>query len=96
MPRDPERSARPRNRGAPRRLQWEKYLDLTSSSGVDAFAIGPTHIAVRFKSGEAYLYDHARPGKEHVDEMKKCAREGKGLSTYISQHVQDAYAENLN
>jgi hypothetical protein len=38
------------------------------------------------------VYDHSRPGPEHVARMQELARGGRGLSTYISQHVQKAYA----
>jgi len=40
-----------------------------------------------------YLYTNAVTGERHVAEMKKLAAKGKGLSTYISQHVKDRYAE---
>lgn len=30
-------------------------------------------------------------GKIHVEAMKKLARAGKGLSSYITRHVRDAY-----
>jgi hypothetical protein len=39
-----------------------------------------------------YEYDRARPGVRHVREMTARAKEGRGLATYISQHVGSNYA----
>ena len=64
-------------------------------SGVDAFEIGESFIIVRFKSGETYLYNNEKTGQRNVERMKKLAPRGRGLSTYISQHVKGAYAAKL-
>jgi hypothetical protein len=70
----------------------ERYKSLDEHSGVVAFEIGPDFIKVRFRDGPIYVYNSARPGAEHVERMKELARAGRGLSTYISQHVGSLYA----
>lgn len=69
-----------------------EYANLSGDSGVQWFEIGPTWIRVKFHDGEPYLYDHGTPGRRHVEEMKRRARAGHGLSTYISRHVRERYA----
>jgi hypothetical protein len=70
----------------------EPYRNLSGNSGIEAFEVHDRSIIVRFTSGPAYVYDYDRPGGAHVERMKGLAREGRGLSTYISQHVRDAFA----
>ncbi|HVE60719.1 MAG TPA: hypothetical protein VNA26_02800 [Chitinophagaceae bacterium] len=69
----------------------EKYLDLSGESGVIAYEIGGTWIKVKFKFGTVYTYSYRQPGKKHVEEMKKLAKEGRDLASYISQNVKKAY-----
>jgi hypothetical protein len=70
----------------------QRYLNLAGDSGAVAYAITPTSIRVKFAgSDRVYEYSHASAGKAHVEKMKRLARSGRGLSTYISQHVADAY-----
>lgn len=70
------------------------YRNLSGNSGVLAYAVGPTSITVRFRNGDTphYLYDYASTGEQHVEAMKLLAHYGRGLSTYIAQHVQGRYA----
>jgi hypothetical protein len=70
----------------------ERYGNLNADSGVDAYEIGPDWIKVRFRNGPTYVYDSVKPGAEHVARMQELARAGRGLSTYISQHVQKAFS----
>lgn len=70
----------------------KKYGNKSSGSGVTAFEAGRDYIKIRFQEGSIYTYNHKIPGKKYVDKMKRLAHEGKGLSTYISQHVGDKYA----
>jgi len=60
-------------------------------TGVVAYHIGENSMTVQFQDGAFYLYDHQKPGAAHVKEMKILAKTGSGLSTYISQHVQENY-----
>ncbi|RZJ11965.1 MAG: hypothetical protein EOP39_04905 [Rubrivivax sp.] len=73
----------------------QRYANREGDSGVVAFATGPLGIAVEFTNGSVYVYDLERPGREEVTQMKRLARAGQGLSTYISQHVRDNYAKRL-
>lgn len=68
-----------------------RYRNLSGNSGVVAYEVGPDWIAVRFRNGETYRYTHASAGRLHVEEMKKLAHAGAGLSAYISRHVHEAY-----
>jgi hypothetical protein len=70
----------------------QPYRDLSGNSGVDSYESGDDWIKIRFRRGDAYVYDHATTGAHHVEHMKELAKLGRGLSTYISQHVRDAYA----
>lgn len=73
----------------------QRYANHDGASGVVAFATGPAGIAVEFTNGAIYVYDVDRPGREAVADMKRLARAGRGLSTYISQHVRDNFAKKL-
>lgn len=68
----------------------EKYKDLSGNSGVIAYEAGEDYIGVEFADG-VYWYTYKHPGKKHVEEMKKRARQGQKLSTYISQHIRENY-----
>lgn len=70
------------------------YANRSGDSGVTAFAERPDAIIVEFTGGAVYLYDSTCPGRVHVEHMRVLARSGRGLSSYISQHVTD-YRERL-
>ncbi|MEX3636694.1 hypothetical protein [Paraburkholderia sp. BR14320] len=72
----------------------ERYRNLSRDSGVDAYEIGDDFIKVRFRPGIVYWYTEASVGAEHLTVLKRLARRGQGLGTYISQHeqVRDGYA----
>ncbi|MDR7297384.1 hypothetical protein [Pelomonas aquatica] len=76
-------------------MKLQRYANRNGESGVVAFATGPRGIAVQFVDGAVYVYDLERPGRAHVTEMKRLARAGQGLSTYISREVRDNYAKRL-
>ncbi|MBS1566297.1 MAG: hypothetical protein JST39_18080 [Bacteroidetes bacterium] len=67
------------------------YRNLQGDSGVLAWESGNNYIAIRFRSGEVYLYTDEVTGSRHVARMKKLAAEGKGLSTYISRYVKNKF-----
>lgn len=69
-----------------------RYQNLQQNSGVTHYDIRPTSIRIRFMNGAVYVYDYRVPGRRDVEAMKRFAIEGRGLSTYISQHVGDRYA----
>jgi hypothetical protein len=74
---------------------FHRYRDQTGHSGVVAYAILADAIAVQFLDGTVYLYNHDCPGRRHVGRMKALAREGRGLSTYISRHVGNRFSARL-
>jgi hypothetical protein len=72
------------------------YRDVSGRSGVESYETQPKAIIVRFKrTGDTYLYDYSKPGKEMVEEMKRLAESGRGLATYVSQVVKGRYAKKL-
>lgn len=73
-----------------------RYRNLDGTSGVQAYQFLDDAIAVRFLGGATYVYDHATTGKDAVMRMRELAQAGRGLATYISQHVQDRYADRLD
>lgn len=70
----------------------QRYRRLSGDSGVLAFTVRADAIDVKFVDGNVYTYSYASTGRERVEQMKLLARAGKGLSTYISQHVRADYA----
>lgn len=65
------------------------------TSGVTAFTLHPNAIDIEFRDGARYRYDHLQPGPEHVAAMTHLALEGRGLATYINQHVRDRFRSRL-
>nr|WP_241018326.1 hypothetical protein [Paraburkholderia sp. Tr-20389] len=65
---------------------------MSGRSGVVAYELSEAGIRVKFSDGDLYLYDYVLPGQEEVEEMKRLAVAGRGLSTYISQVVKGRYA----
>jgi hypothetical protein len=78
------------------RIILEPYGD--GDSGVTALAIRDDFMIVRFrrKRVETYVYNLDRPGPAHLDEMKRRAHSGKGLTTYINQQVGAHYFVKLD
>lgn len=73
----------------------EVYANLNGKSGISEYEIGDDYISVIFKSGKEryYKYNYEKTGKEHVERMKKLAKQGSGLNSYISIYVKKSYAE---
>lgn len=70
------------------------YNNLSGDSGVLAYDIGDDFIKIQFRHyPKVYVYDSAKPGWSHVQQMQKLAAAGRGLSTYISQHVGKNYSK---
>jgi hypothetical protein len=72
---------------------WDgmRYGNKNGHSGVVAYEIGEDSITVKFSGGDTYLYSYASAGKKRVETMKKLARSGEGLSTFISQEVRERF-----
>ena len=63
----------------------EKYRNISGNSAIIAFEIGPNFVRVQFSHGAPYLYTYQSAGIANVDEMKRLARIGQGLNTFINQ-----------
>jgi hypothetical protein len=72
------------------------YAGKSGNAGVEAYEIRADAIVLRFKDGATYLYDETRPGRRHVEAMKRLARVGRGLTTYVNRHVRENYAARLD
>ena len=76
-------------------MVFHRYKNFAHTSGVTAYEIGNDYIKVEFVDGPIYVYNHAIPGPGEVEQMKKLALNGRGLSTFISRNVRDKYASRL-
>ncbi len=71
----------------------ERYRNSGGDSGVSSYEIGSDYIIVIFKgNSKPYRYSYGgRAGQNHVENMKKLARNGSGLNAYINNHVKYLY-----
>ena len=69
----------------------QRYLNFNGDSGVTHYEIGSDYILIQFRSGKPYRYSYASAGRHHVEQMKVLATAGRGVSTYIGQHVRHLY-----
>jgi hypothetical protein len=78
-------------------MYMKPYGDKSGNSGVLAYQIKGDQMYIIFKTEPdiIYAYNFDKPGRRHVEEMKKLAVEGKGLSTYISIYVRKNFACKL-
>lgn len=73
-------------------MAFEKYKNKQTNSGVTAFEMNKEQISVLFDD-MVYVYTYSITGRKHVEKMKRLAKQGKGLSTYISRNVKEKYQE---
>jgi hypothetical protein len=74
----------------------EQYKKNNSgTSGVEFYEIEKEDIIVQFVDGSIYRYTYNSAGESAVEHMKVLALAGKGLTTFINQHVKDKYEEKL-
>ena len=73
----------------------QQYGNERGASGVVAYELHDDAIDIRFANGDVYRYDTTTPGAVDVELMKRFARAGRGLASYISKYVRDRYAANL-
>jgi hypothetical protein len=72
------------------------YANSDGDSGIANYEIVGSAIIIEFVDAKyRYVYDSARPGPEHVKAMMTLARQGRGLATYINQHVGSSYARKI-
>jgi hypothetical protein len=78
-----------------RTFRLQPYRGLSGSSGVKAYGQHGDSLALQFQDKKVYLYDRTRPGVRHVAAMKKLSPTGRGLTTYVNQHVRSNYVKKL-
>jgi hypothetical protein len=72
------------------------YKNPNPDTGVRTYELIEDAIILEFANRKfRYVYNAENPGRIHVDAMKKLARQGRGLSTYVNQHVRENYAKKL-
>ena len=72
------------------------YDSPDSNTGVLTYELLSDAIILEFKhSPFRYLYNADAPGLTHVRAMVRLAQQGKGLSTYVNQHVREHFAARL-
>jgi len=76
-------------------VAMKPYLDVNGNSGVTAYEYGDNWIVVEFRGSSQYLYTYQSTGRNDIEQMKRLAREGKGLNTYINKYVRKRYAQKL-
>ena len=67
------------------------YVNLRGNSPIVGYEIEPTRIYVTFKGGKTYSYSYASAGASNVEQMKRLAHSGAGLSAFITRNVRYAY-----
>ena len=68
------------------------YLDINHDSNVEAFEIGPDYIDVKFHgTAKIYRYSYRSAGRDNVERMKRLARNGDGLNSFINTNVRYGY-----
>ncbi len=73
-----------------------RYRNQSGESGVTAYDIGKDSVTIQFTGGDRYLYTERSAGAENIAKMRELAEGGRGLSTFISQHIRQRYARKLN
>lgn len=67
----------------------ETYRNYGGNSDVARFEIAAGAIIIEFMSGthRHYLFDEVRPGPGHVQRLQVLAITGRGLNSYIAEHL---------
>ncbi|WP_260739896.1 hypothetical protein [Tunturiibacter lichenicola] len=72
------------------------YANSDGDSGINNYEILGSAIIIEFVNAKyRYVYDSTKPGPEHVRTMMTLAKQGRGLATYINQHVGSSYARRV-
>ncbi|WP_223845585.1 hypothetical protein [Flavobacterium selenitireducens] len=70
----------------------KRYNANNRNSGVVAYEFGPDYIRLLFRdSAEVYTYSHRSAGKSNVEQMKRLAAEGHGLTTFVTRNVRHLF-----
>lgn len=69
----------------------EKYSNQRGNSPITNFQIESERIVVWFQGGKSYSYSYRIAVRNHVERMKILAKNGSGLSAYITQNERFDY-----
>lgn len=69
----------------------ERYLNQSGNSPIIGYQIENERIIIWFNGGKSYSYSYRKAGRNHVETMKYLARNGSGLSAYITRNVRFDY-----
>jgi hypothetical protein len=84
------------SKGHPTVVMKIDYRSTNPDAGVVNYEMLADGIILEFGDQEyRYLYNSQKPGAEHVENMKRLAVAGDGLTTYVNQHVRENYAAKL-
>lgn len=66
------------------------------SEGIESYEAGADYITVKFSTpsrtgGTVYKYSYTSAGEENVEEMKRLAELGEGLSPFITANTRKLY-----
>lgn len=67
------------------------YRNIGGNSNIRAFSIGEDYIEVQFNGGLLYRYSYEVTGIDRVEQMKRLAKDGCGLNSYINRYVRKDY-----
>lgn len=69
----------------------ERYSNLKKGSKVSGYEIGSDYISVWFTGKDSpKTFCSEKVGENHVETMKKMAKEGHGLHRYIKRYVSNS------
>ena len=70
----------------------ERYRNSGGDSGISSYEIDDDFIIVKFSGTfRTYRYSYPKAGQHHVENMKRLARSGSGLNSYINRYVKKLY-----
>jgi hypothetical protein len=73
------------------------YKHGNPNAGILNYEIAHNGIILEFEDRKhRYLYTAEKPGPHHLQEMLRLAFEGRGLTTYVNQHVRENYVAILD
>lgn len=75
--------------------QFKKYKNVSGASTVARYELVKDGVTVQFKDSSVYRYTNQSAGPAHISKMKVLADSGKGLGTYITANVKDAYLRRV-
>jgi hypothetical protein len=73
----------------------QHYRNASGNSAITAYETAPGSITIEFNDGGVYVYNTRSTGKAAIADMQRLAASGRGLATYINQHVRQRYARRL-